>query len=965
MAEVDRQRLAELFGQAIELPFAQRAEWVSQACGDDSALRGLLECLLSADAAAGDFLEPLPATVAAAAIDQLRDGPAPSVFGPWRVLRALGSGGMGDVWLAERGDGEFEQRVAIKRLAWPTPGLLQRFRQERRILARLKHPGIAALIDGGVDASGVPYFVMEYVDGEPLLAHARTRSLDLRARLRLFARVCEAVRYAHQNLVVHRDLKPSNILVQADGTPKLLDFGIAKVLATTDQGERTATQLLTPAYAAPEQFSGAPVTTATDVYALGVVLYELISGKRPQWAAANPGGDATGDRSPLPPSSANPGEPIASRLLRGDLDRIALTALARDPQQRYSSAEALGADIERYLAGRPISVRRASLRYRFAKFTARHRYAIAASAALVAIAMTAAGLYLHQIRLTLAQGERTEAVRQFLVGIFREANPDENRGQPFTAQQLLERSENALANVTKADVAAELNAIIAGLYWDLGDTAGAGKLQPRLQAAAEDGSLPIEIRVRSLNQLARFEVDQRMLDAATTHARAAIALLGGAEQSADASTARHLLANALAGAGNPDAERFLRELLADDRERSGARSEDAADDLLLLAMALDMRARPDAAAEAAREQLDISRSLHGPVHSTVSNGLNMLAIALQHQGDYDGAESTFREAVDAETQRLGPEQPQTLVIRSNLLDVLDLRGDFARSLPQRLELVALERRVLAGTLDEQIAMDVQSLGAEYLELGDFAQAETMLRDALATWSRIQGSNDRINSARPLELLGLALMWQSRGADAETTLRRALAVLRSTESPSLARVQGELGDLLRREHRYADARRELDAAIAAQSPRESTRPDATSATVKSQLALVMLDANDGDGTAAAGEALAMARTALPAKSCKLATPLYAQARARMAEDRAAEAEALLREVQALQCPQRPAHDPRILETEVALTAALAAQGKREAARSIALELAATFNASPIPVSGELRDQVARLAEKAQE
>jgi len=296
-------RIAELFEQAIDVPANERAAWLAQVCDGDESLRLELEGLLRADERAARFMEHPPALVAAAAPE--RDDRTPKQFGPYRVLRRIGVGGMGEVWLGERSDGEFEQRVAIKQVAYPTPGLLQRFRQERQILARLEHPNIARLIDGGVSADGAPYLVMEYVEGVPITEFARAQALDVPSRLRLFLRVCEAVQYAHQNLVVHRDLKPSNIFVTSERVPKLLDFGIAKVLTTTDVDAPTQTiaRLLTPDYAAPEQFTGAPVTTATDVYALGVVLYEMLAGTRPQRGDRNGAATPVHAPDPPPPSS--------------------------------------------------------------------------------------------------------------------------------------------------------------------------------------------------------------------------------------------------------------------------------------------------------------------------------------------------------------------------------------------------------------------------------------------------------------------------------------------------------------------------------------------------------------------------------------------------------------------------------------------------------------------------------------
>jgi serine/threonine-protein kinase len=465
---MDRRRVFDLFDRAAELPEAARTEWLASACGEDTETRDEVERLLRADRRASRFLERPPAA-AARVIGEVADA-TPARFGPWRVLKRIGAGGMGEVWLAERSDGDFEQRVAIKQLAYPTPGLLQRFRQERQILARLEHPNIARLIDGGVAADGAPYLAMEYVEGVPITEFARSRALDVPAVLRLMLRVCEAVQYAHQNLVVHRDLKPSNIFVTADGSPKLLDFGIAKVLSTTDIDAPTQTvaRLLTPDYAAPEQFTGAPVTTATDVYALGVVLYELLARQRP--ARGHPPGNAE----PPPPSvavdRATHGTAARRRELRGDLDRIALTALASDPLRRYASAEALASDIRRYLDGRPIAARGDRLGYRLVKFARRHRYALAAAMVVFAIFVAATLISLRQAREARAQAQRAEAVQAFLADIFRANSSSQDNpvaARETTARDLLDIGSKKIG--TSMDMAPEAKLGVLKLMSDMYD----------------------------------------------------------------------------------------------------------------------------------------------------------------------------------------------------------------------------------------------------------------------------------------------------------------------------------------------------------------------------------------------------------------------------------------------------------------------------------------------------------------
>ena len=333
-------RVATVFDGAMELAPDERAAWLAEQCAGDTQLRSEVERLLAADAASDDFLDrPLPLQSVCDAAERSVDEAdmAGTLLGSYRVLRLIGVGGMGEVWLAERADGEFEQQVAIKRLLYPTPELVRRFRHERRVLAGLKHPHIAQLHDGGVAPDGAPYFVMEYVEGEPITRWCDERGADLDTRLALFLQVCDAVQYAHRNLVVHRDLKPSNVLVDASGQVKLLDFGIAKVLESTEEGEATQTliQRLTPDYAAPEQIRGEAITTATDVYALGVLLFELVAGERPYRLGRQRGELERAIVATMPHlasaiAARSNGAPRQwARRLRGDLDRIVSKAMAK------------------------------------------------------------------------------------------------------------------------------------------------------------------------------------------------------------------------------------------------------------------------------------------------------------------------------------------------------------------------------------------------------------------------------------------------------------------------------------------------------------------------------------------------------------------------------------------------------------------------------------------------------------
>ena len=403
-----------LFDRALDRPPGERAALLASEASRDPELAAEVERLLAANASAGGFLDrpaietvdlaPLPGAV-----------PLPATIGPYAVEAEIGHGGMGTVYRAARSADGFRQTVALKlvRRGMDTEFVLARFRAERQILAGLDHPGIARLLDGGATEDGHPYFVMEYIPGRHLLEDADARGLGVPERLRLFVQVCEAVAYAHRHLVVHRDLKPSNILVTADGAPRLLDFGLAKLLGpdTDVRGAgrtETAFRMLTPDYASPEQVRGERVTTATDIYSLGVVLYELLTGQRPHRAterAPEAIARAVCEEEPVRPSAAAPA-------LRGDLDNVVLMALRKEPERRYASVDQFADDLRRHLDGRPVAARKDTLLYRTTKFVSRHRAGVAAAALAALLLAGATVTALQQAR--EARRERAAAEARFL-----------------------------------------------------------------------------------------------------------------------------------------------------------------------------------------------------------------------------------------------------------------------------------------------------------------------------------------------------------------------------------------------------------------------------------------------------------------------------------------------------------------------------------------------------------------------
>ncbi len=404
-------RLNEIFHTATGLDADRRRAYLDEACAGDTELRARAERLIVAHESAGDFIDSPAVLTAGHWPDRDDEAVAPGQrFGPYRIVREIARGGMGAVYLAERADGQYEQRVALKviRRSLDIDPLLHRFRAERQILASLEHANIARLLDGGTSPDGRPFFVMEYIDGEPIDRYARTRALSIADRLRLLLPICDAVAHAHDLGVVHRDIKPANILVTRQGVPKLLDFGIAKAAspdATGATAPLTGLRLLTPEYASPEQVEGRSATPASDIYSLGVVLYELLTGRSPYRPRSRDPldiADAVRTTSPVSPSKATP--PGTGRQLRGDLDTIVLAALRKEPERRYPSVDALATDLRRHLDGLPISARRDSVRYRTAKFLGRNRTAV----------LAAVGAGLVTALLAAAFGVRSEAPQSLL-----------------------------------------------------------------------------------------------------------------------------------------------------------------------------------------------------------------------------------------------------------------------------------------------------------------------------------------------------------------------------------------------------------------------------------------------------------------------------------------------------------------------------------------------------------------------
>jgi eukaryotic-like serine/threonine-protein kinase len=942
--------LSHLFDSALDLPADDREAFIASHCGNDTELASELRRMLAADESSGEFLErplvvPNVEQWSASVISEYAIGSRQ--FGPYRLLRPIGHGGMGEVHLAERGDGAFEQRVALKLLPHPTPGLIQRFRQERQILARLEHANIARLLDGGLGENNIPYFAMEYVDGEPVTMYAQSQALDIPAILNLFLQICDAVQYAHRNLVVHRDLKPSNILVTGDGTPKLLDFGIAKVLQTTGPSDatQTASRVYTPDYAAPEQIRGEPVTTATDVYALGVVLYELLAGTKPYTLSRNTTlENAILQIDPSAPSVAAKNA-LRRKPLRGDLDRIVLTALAKEPERRYSSVELFAVDVRNYLAGRPIIAHGDAAMYRLHKFIRRNRVGVTAAAAVFLALVAATSISLWQAHRANIQAQRAEVVKNFLASVFAVNNPDESKGETVTARALL---DNGAARIdTELDgqpaLKAELTQLIGNLYYDLGV---ASRSEPLLKQAAELNGPDIDASLhgRILLDLSIVERNRGDYVDALAHEQAAIVAANDVRDRTLSADVRHEIAQTYQRQGDFEkAEAAVRAAMIEDSEIHGAQSGQVAEDMHNLGVVLDDLNRYDEADPIYQKALVIYRKVFGDVHTNVAALLSDYGLMLHDKGDLAPAERLEREALAMHRKIEGDEHPQTLETESNLATILDDEGKYDETLTTYRHILEIRKRTL-GAQHPQVAVTLNNLARTEHAHSDFASAETHLREAIAVWSATVGAQHP-DTAHGWRNLAAVLRDGDKFAESETAAREALRIDRThypDASEQIAACMNSIGKSQRLQGHFNDALASYRAAI---DDLKAAGREESGYTADSLTGLGETQRAAGDIAAARAtltQAVAAARKAYPEGNHQIAEPLIYLGRSELAAGNAEAAEKELREALGLREKVFKADDRRMLEIDVALAESLTALGRRGEATALASTAATMLN-----------------------
>ncbi|MBA2685099.1 MAG: protein kinase [Gemmatimonadaceae bacterium] len=690
------ERIEPILDSALELPPDSWPAYLDTACGKDTPLRAAVERLLvsagnteaeaATDAGAVAWAQPLFAE---------REAAAPERIGPYVIDHVLGRGGMGSVYLASRGDAEFAPRVALKVMR---SGLDQdrvlhrRFTEERQILATLEHQGVARLLEGGVTSDGHPWFAMEYVDGMPLNKYVEAHELGLAGKLGLFLQICDAVSYAHRNLIVHRDLKPSNILVTSDGHIKLLDFGIAKLLAPQIGADapitRTGFQPFTPEYASPEQVLGETVTTAADVYALGVVLYELLTGERPLNLARSNPADWTRivrEAQPKPPSAVVPD----GRALRGDLDTIALMALRKEPERRYQSVDRLGDDVRRHLEQRPVLARADSRLYRTRKFVRRQRVAVTIGA-IVTLGLAAFGIVARRQNANLkiesdrtaAQRDQASAVTHTLWQLL--AQLTDTLGKPLSVSEVLDHAEPTIAKqyATQPNVRATMQSALGEIYLSNGDQARAELLLREAVASQRSygrDSADLATRLETLGRLLLGSQQYAGAESASVEANAIRAKLtpGIINREASATLGSAYMGNEKYA----EAEGVFRRLVAD--QKKNPKPFAGSSPLILLGESLRRQGHNDEASTTFRDELARLNSSQAATSEDSAGVISYLAASQAMMGHGAVADSLMQRAyvLLADEQPIQFQRIGRGTILANRAELAARAGDDARAAP--------------------------------------------------------------------------------------------------------------------------------------------------------------------------------------------------------------------------------------------------------------------------------------------
>ncbi|HVT40559.1 MAG TPA: serine/threonine-protein kinase [Gemmatimonadaceae bacterium] len=823
-------RVQALFHDTADLPEAERDAFLKARCSDDPSLMAEVLSLVVEDARTGSLLDR---GIGHAAHHVLGGDDEPAIptenFGPYRIAKILGEGGMGVVYLAERSDLGSVAAIKILRDAWLSPARRERFSSEQRVLAQLNHAFIARLYDADTLADGTPWFVMEYVEGQTLTAYCDARALPISARLKLFRDVCEAVAHAHQHAIIHRDLKPSNILVRKDGTVKLLDFGISKQLETLDvSADQTQTGLrfMTPAYAAPEQVRGEPVGMRTDIYALGVVLYELVAGKLPfDLSNKTPAEAATiiVEHSPGKPSAAasaaaaRPGDRVraggVSKAAWADLDVLCLTAMHKDPERRYRTVDALIRDVDHYLNGEPLEARPDSVRYRVSKFVRRNWRLVSGAAAALALLIALSAMYTVRLaaarNTALAESARTARIQRFTMSLFDGGNKEAGPADTLRVVTLVDRGvQQARTLDAEPAVQAELYETLGSIYQKLGnfpraDTLLRASLDER-RSLFKPGSPEV---TGSLSALGLLRADQAKLDESETLIREA---LGQARRTLPPdhpalARATFALGRVLQERGKyDDAIKVGEETVRLYSVPGGVATPELAASLSQLAVDHFNRGHYETSDSLNQLALAAYRRLYGERHPLVASTLLALGDSQTDLGHYAVAERYGRQALQILNAFYGVDHFQTAVA----LDVLGRALVYERKVDEGMatlsRALALRERAL-GPFHPQVATSRNELGNAAFQQNRFADAESLFTRNVEIYRKVYGDKHQF-TATGLANLASVYMAQKQPDRAEPIFRDVIRIQTDAvgaDHPNTAIARIKLGRALLRQKRYAD------------------------------------------------------------------------------------------------------------------------------------------------------------------
>jgi len=827
------ERIQSLFHQVADLPEPEQRTFLKSACGDDQELVAEVLALVEEDARGTSLLDHDLAHIAHQVLDEAVPTSLPfREFGPYRIKQALGEGGMGVVYLAERVDLGSLVAIKILRDAWLSPARRERFASEQRTLAQLNHPSIARLYDADTLDDGTPWFVMEYVEGVPLTEYCNERACSIEGRLQLFRAVCEAVQYAHQHAVIHRDLKPSNILVKPDGTVRLLDFGIAKQLenleAPLGKTDKTMTglRLMTPAYAAPEQIRGDRVGVHTDVYSLGVTLYELLAGELPFDLSNLTPGEAEAmivGRNPEKPSavakrmseaSGGHSHPqTASKTAWADLDVLCLTAMHKDTQRRYQSVEALIRDIDHYLKGEPLEARPDTFRYRLGKFVRRNRRAV--SAAVLVFTIVVGLVVFFTVRLAkarnaaLEEAARTQRIQRFMMNLFQGGDESVGPGESMRVVTLLDRGVQEAQSLNgDPKVQAELYQTLGTIYDQLGkfdqaDSLLHSALERRKSLFGQDSTEVAE----SLVALGQLRSDQAQYDEAEQLIRRGLEMSKRhlAPTHPRVGKAMYALGEVLGNQGKYDEGIQVLDKAVRIQSAPGGVTADLAESLTELANAHFYAGHLDISNSLNQRVVAMDRLLYGERHPNVAQDLINLGAIQSEWGHYVETERYYRQALDIIQSFYGKDHPETASVMTLLGRSLNFQGRFNEAADILRKALGVQERVY-GQVHPRVASALGELGKVAMQQGKLDQAEADFRRQADIYRTVyKGKHYYIGAA--LANLGGVYMERKQYARAERSFREALQIYAETlpaDHLNVAIVRIKLGRALAPQHRYADA-----------------------------------------------------------------------------------------------------------------------------------------------------------------